>query len=291
VARTDIVLTVRYMPAPAAVGPRGIGRFIRYVQYRDVHADSRPVRDLDGLIRYVHHRDATSPPGRLFDATGPAGDEHRRALVRHVARSTQELQRGDRPGSTSSERAVYQFILSPRDATGLDLKRLARSAMSQLATDAGRAHMPPWIAGEHRNTAHPHVHIVLAARREQPSGDFRTLVINRPRLARMKEALRAEMTRQQGRHLALTRTAGPSCEAPSDLPSRINSSGHSLVETVAWAPLAHRRFRQQLQHNPAAKIAALAARTSRHHRQEAERLARTRGSVWDDDDRRARRLR
>jgi hypothetical protein len=291
VARTDIVLTVRYMPAHAAVGPRGIGRFVRYVQYRDVHADSRPVRDLDGLIRYVHHRDATSPRGRLFDATGPAGDEHRRALVRHVARSTEELQRGDRPGSTSSERAVYQFILSPRDATGLDLKRLARSAMSQLATDAGRAHMPPWIAGEHRNTAHPHVHIVLAARREQPSGDFRTLVINRPRLARMKEALRAEMIRQRGRHLALTRTAAPSCEGPSDLPSRTNSSGHSLVETVAWAPLAHKRFRQQWHRNPVAKIAALAARTSRHHRQEAERLARTRGSVWDDDDRRARRLR
>jgi hypothetical protein len=291
VARTDIVLTVRYMRAHAAVGPRGVGRFVRYVQYRDVHADTEPARDLDGLIRYVHHRDATAPRGQLFDAAGPAGDDQRRALVGYVARSTEELHRGDRPRSTSSERAVYQFILSPQDATGLDLKRLTRSAMSQLATDAGRADLPPWVAGEHRNTAHPHVHIILAARREQASGPFRTLVITRPRLARMKEALRAEMTRQRGRHLALTRTAGPSREVPSDSASRVNRSGHSLVETVAWAPLAHKRFRQQLHRNPVAKIAALAARTSRHHRQEVERLARTRGSIWDDDDRRVRRLR
>src|SRR2546428_3894847 len=147
VSRTDVVLTVRYASARAAGGPRGIGRFVRYVQYRDAHPDTEEVHDLDGLIRYVHHRDKTSPRGQLFDAAGPAGDEQRRDFVHYVARSTQELNRAVGPRSATSERAVYRLILSPRDAGGFDLKLLTRATMAQLAADGGRGDFPPWIAG------------------------------------------------------------------------------------------------------------------------------------------------
>jgi hypothetical protein len=277
VSRTDVVLTVRYASARAAGGPRGIGRFVRYVQYRDAHPDSEEVHDLDGLIRYVHHRDRTSPRGQLFDAAGPAGDEQRRDFVHYVARSTRELHRAAGPRSTTSERAVYRFILSPRDAGGLDLKRLTRAAMSQLAADGGRGGFPPWIAGEHRNTAHPHVHVILAARREQASGDFRTLVITKPRLARMKQALRLEMTRQQDHRLTLS------------VPSRRTGRPElSLLETVAWTPLAHKRFRVQIRHDATARVARLVARAARRHREEAERLARMRRNLWDSDEDRSR---
>lgn len=295
------MLTVRYMSARAAGGTRGIGRFIRYIQYRDVHPDSEPLRDLDGLIRYVHHRDPLSPSGQMFNAVGPASDDHRREFVQYVARSTERTPRVGRPRSTTSERAVYRFVLSPKDARGLDLKRLTRAAMTQLATDTGHAHLPPWIAGEHRNTAHPHVHVILAARREMRTGDFRTLLITRNRLIRMKEALRLEMTRQRERRLGLTMTALRSRDDLSDSPGHArrprpeirDSSGRSLpslVETIARTPSAHEPFRQQMRHRPSAMVVTLAARMSRHHRREAERLARRRHPVWDDVDRRVRRL-
>jgi hypothetical protein len=277
VARTDVVLTVRYASAHAAGGPRGIGRFVRYVQYRDAHPDREEVHDLDGLIRYVHHRDRASPRGQLFDAAGPAGDEQRRDFVDYVARSTHELHRAARPRSTTSERAVYQFILSPRDARGLDLKRLTRTAMSRLAADTGRGDFPPWIAGEHRNTAHAHVHVILAARREPASGDFRTLVITKPRLAHMKEALHLEMTRQRDHRLTLS--------VPSRHPGRPELS---LLETVAWTSLAHKPFGDQIQHHSAARVARLAAGAARRHRHEAERLARMRRELWDTDEDRSR---
>ena len=276
-ARTDVVLTVRYMSARAAGGPRGIGRFVRYVQYRDAHPDCEEVHDLDGLIRYVHHRDRTAPRGQLFDVAGPAGDEQRRDFVHHVARSTQELHRAAGPRSTTSERAVYRFILSPRDARGLDLKRLTRAAMTQLAADTGPGDFPPWIAGEHRNTAHAHVHVILAARREQASGAFRTLVITKPRLARMKQALHLEMTRQRDHRLTLS--------LPSRRPGRPELS---LLQTVAWTPLAYKRLRDQIRHDSAARLARLAAGAARRHRHEAERLARIRRNLWDTDEDRAR---
>src|SRR5207302_4436832 len=81
-------------------------------------------------------------------------------------------------------------------AQGLDLRRLTLAAMSQLEKDLG-TYLPPWLAAEHRNTAHPHVHVVLAARREVAPGEFRALMLTKPRLARMKEALAHEIERQR----------------------------------------------------------------------------------------------
>ena len=69
--------------------------------------------------------------------------------------------------------------------------------MSQLEQDTGHR-LPPWIAAEHRNTAHPHVHVILAARREEERGRFRELRISPRRLARMKESLTHELERQRG---------------------------------------------------------------------------------------------
>ena len=105
----------------------------------------------------------------------------------------------DRDGKkVDRQRAVYTMVLSPEDWRGLDLRRLARTAMAQLEKDAGVGGLGPWFAAEHRNTAHHHVHIVLAARREIAPGRFSTLVINRQRLQRMKDAIAREIDRQRG---------------------------------------------------------------------------------------------
>jgi hypothetical protein len=98
----------------------------------------------------------------------------------------------------------------------------------------------------------------------------------------MKQALHLEMTRQRDHRLTLS------------TPSRRRDRPElSLLETVAWTPLAHKRLRDQIHHDRGARIARLAARAARRHWQEAERLARMRCNLWDTDDdrRRTRRLR
>jgi hypothetical protein len=79
--------------------------------------------------------------------------------------------------------------------------------MKQLEEDSGAGGIGPWMAAEHRNTAHHHVHIVLAARRELTPGRFQTVLITRPRLQRMKEAIGNEIDRQRG--FALERDETP----------------------------------------------------------------------------------
>ena len=69
------------------------------------------------------------------------------------------------------------MIISPENARGVDLREVTRRTMAQLKHDCGR--LPPWIAAEHRNTDHPHVHVILAARHKEVSGRTRTLIINK----------------------------------------------------------------------------------------------------------------
>jgi hypothetical protein len=201
------VLTLKYTPVSIAGGVRkAVGGFLRYVQYRDQHFEPAADRGLDAYVRYVAHRDRTSPRGRIFGRDGACTDAERRQLVAFVARSVRGLeprwvigkdgQRQDR------QRAVYTFILSPEDWRGLDLRRLAQVAMRQLESAAGPAGIGPWFAAEHRNTAHHHVHIVLAARRETAPGRFSALLITRARLQQMKDAIALEIDRQRGREIA-----------------------------------------------------------------------------------------
>ena len=201
------VLTLKYTPVSVAGGVRkAVGGFLRYVQYRDQHLEPSPDPALDAYVRYMAHRDRTSSRGRIFGPHGACSDADRRSFVAFVARSVRGLEpqwviakdgkRQDR------QRAVYTFILSPEDWRGLDLRRLAYVGMRQLESDAGPAGIGPWFAAEHRNTAHHHVHIVLAARRETAPGRFTTLVITRARLLQMKQAIALEIERQRGREIA-----------------------------------------------------------------------------------------
>jgi hypothetical protein len=187
---TRAILTVKYTPASAKAG-RVVGGFLRYVQHRDHTPAPEREGGIGGLLRYVAHRDAAAPEGRLYRAQ-TVGSEARKDLVGHVRRSLADAQDRGRPG-----RAVYRFVISPEDARGLDLRQMARTVMSQLEQDTGHP-LPPWIAAEHRNTAHPHVHVILAARREEEPERFRELRISPRRLARMKETLTQELERQRG---------------------------------------------------------------------------------------------
>ena len=199
------ILAVAYTPVSGTCSAkRAVAGFLKYVQHRDQHPE--PKRAVDGLLKYVAHRDRSGSNARLFNRDGRVTDEHRRWLAAYVGRSVANLpqqrwQNAEGLG-TDRRRAAYRFVLSPENASGLDLAQLTRAAMTLLEMDAGG--IGPWLAAEHRNTAHPHVHIVLAARREIAPGHYRAVMLTRPRLQRMKDAIAREIERQRG--VALVRT-------------------------------------------------------------------------------------
>ncbi len=200
-----VILAVKYTPASApSVAQRAVGGFLRYVQYRDKHADpadAPPEPRVGGLLKYVAYRDQGAPEGRLFGPEGTVGDQQRREFGDFVARSLKgskpQVSCGASGGLIDRRRAVYRFVLSPEHAEGLDLRRLTRAAIGRLETDSGADGLR-WIAAEHRNTAHPHVHIVLAGMWQTAPDQYRSLVLNPRRLAAMKEELMLEIQRQRG---------------------------------------------------------------------------------------------
>jgi hypothetical protein len=225
------VLALRYTPVSVAGGVRkAVGGFLRYVQFRDQHAEPE-AGGLDAYVRYVAHRDRTSPGGRVFGPDQDHVEVDRRRLVNYVSRSTQGLApkwvQGPDGKLVDQQRAVYQLILSPEDWRGLDLRRLACAAMKQLEEDAGPGGIGPWFAAEHRNTAHHHVHIVLAARRELEPDKFQTLVITRSRLQRMKEAIGREIGRQRG--LELGRGENTPALRPARMVANLNVQSHAVL--------------------------------------------------------------
>ena len=269
------ILSLKYTAGDSASAVRkAVGGFLRYVQYRDHHQDQEQVKDVQGLLRYVAWRDVATPQGRLFDCDGSVGDEERRQLGAHIARSMANAKPGKAP-----IRACYRMVLSPEDARGVDLRRLARAAMAQLERDAGEGGIGPWIAAEHRNTAHPHVHIVLAARREVGPDRFRALLITKPRLARMKEAIALEMTRQRGEReqvqesqstlRAIAHGRPVRDERQRDVWDRAHHGSRARMRARTPRVPSHRRSQLQL----------LAARLAWHYRREAERLAQE--SAWE----------
>ncbi len=236
---TRSVLALRYTPISVAGGVRkAVGGFLRYIQFRDQHVESEG-HGLDAFVRYVAHRDRTSPQGRVFGEDGSRTDNDRRRLIDHVTRSTKGLEPKwviGRDGKLEDrQRAVYTFVFSPKDWRGLDLRRAARLGMKQLELDAGGG-IPPWFAAEHRNTDHHHVHIVLAARKEIGPGKFRTLVITRARLQLMKDVIKREVERQR----SLERAFG-SVGAGLDRLGAASLRYHRQMERELEAELARRQ--------------------------------------------------
>jgi len=261
------ILSVKYLAAPnAAAARRAVGGFVRYVQFRDHHND-----DADRTSRfvgYVGHRDQAMRRGELFDGLGHAGDLERKALVAHVRRSLQHVRPGMRP-----QRAVYRFVLSPADAQGLDLRELARATMRGLKADAGP--LPPWVAAVHRNTLHPHVHIVLAARREVTKDQFRTLLITKPRLARMKESLAFEMSRQ------LDRSQGRNRSGRLDIREMARVEGENVANPLRLGPALRPKpnHRSERLHQLSSRLRSAARRYQRQMERELEDEAR-RNREW-----------
>ena len=95
-------------------------------------------------------------PGKLFDA---AGDE---------------VEGRDFASRCEGDRHHFRFIVSPDDAGELgSLRSFTRELMNQASRDLGTP--LDWVAIDHWNTEHPHVHVLVRGRAD----DGRDLVISR----------------------------------------------------------------------------------------------------------------
>jgi hypothetical protein len=278
---------------------RAVGGFLRYIQHRDLHPATkvlRPTPDVAGLVKYVAYRDKASGRAELFGPQGSLGTKGRKDFVGFVTRSIE----GSEPQTFRTRagrlmdrrRAVSRFLISPESAQRLDLERLTRAAVSRLESDMGVSGLH-WIAAIHRNTAHHHVHLVLAGMRAAATGGYRRVDITKPRLAAMKEALGLEIERQRAEREPLPRIH----DRPS--PGAGSEAGSPAIATPVARPVLVQALRvlppariplasvgtqaTAYQRTPRASsllaLRAVARRYSRQMQRELEREARLRG--WE----------
>jgi hypothetical protein len=60
---------------------------------------------------------------------------------------------------TAGDQQLWKLIVSPEFGDRVDLARLTRELMKQMEKDLGTE--LEWVAAEHHNTEHPHVHVVI----------------------------------------------------------------------------------------------------------------------------------
>src|SRR5690606_17638238 len=173
-------------------------------------------------LRYVQ-RDGTSRDGergQLYSAT-----EDR-------ANGDAFLDRG------KDDRHQFRFIVSPEDSAELsDLTAYTRDFMKQVEADVGTK--LDWVAVNHYNTGHPHVHVVVNGR-DDTGGD---LVINGDYLANgLRERASELASLELGPVTEIEQTRKLSAEIDQDCFTRIDS---------AMTEEADARF-LDLRHDPAA---------------------------------------
>ncbi|RST86565.1 DUF3363 domain-containing protein [Aquibium carbonis] len=119
------------------------------------HARSAP---LTAHLNYLR-RDGVTRDGERAKMFGPETDD---ADVKDFAERCED------------DRHHFRFIVSPDDATEMsDLKTFTRDIMAQMEKDLGTR--LDWVAVDHWNTEHPHVHVILRGRAD----DGNDLVIAR----------------------------------------------------------------------------------------------------------------
>ena len=274
-----VIMAVKFTPAGTAGQVRkAVGGFLRYVQHRDLHPtqpDGRARPEVAGLLKYIAYRDCASTRADLFGPSGVLTSEDRKAFAAFTAnaleKSSPQLFRG-RNGELRDRRcAVYRFVISPEKANGLDLRRLTKAALGRLEQESGVGLR--WIAAIHRNTAHHHVHLVLAGMHQDSNGSYRRVDVTRQRLAAMKEALALEIEHQRAERVpskALSAApAATSADAAALFP--VAETPHRVrAVRVAEVARATAKYRQLRHHGSLTALRAVARRYQRRMERELE---------------------
>ena len=215
--------------AASLLAGRGLGR-----QARRVVVKARVVRKGAGRAPLGLHldylrREGVGPAqeaGRLFDAGSDAAAG------------------SDFAGRCEEDRHHFRFIVSPEDAEQMaDLRAFTRDLMAQAEHDLGTR--LDWVAADHWNTVHPHVHILV--RGKDASGE--DLVISRDyireglrgragRLVTLELGPRTELEQQR----ALERQVQADRWTPLDRHLRGRAASDGLVDLRASTDAGRRAF-------------------------------------------------
>jgi hypothetical protein len=283
-----VILALKFTPAgaPGQVR-RAVGGFLRYVQHRDLHSTQpgQPKPQVAGLLKYVAHRDRASARAELFGPSGTLDSSDRKAFAAFAAGALEgsrpQLYRGRNGEMQDRRRAVYRMVISPENAAGLDLRQLTAAAVSALERDCSDGLR--WIAAIHRNTAHHHVHLVLAGMRADGHGGFARVDITKARLAAMKTALGAEILRQRAerapsRELRQMTPRGPKSEVDGlsfgagAVPPRVRT--HAPRPVSPWLLMKRLTLRPTSHIGSVIALRAVARRYQRQMERELEQSQR-----------------
>jgi type IV secretory pathway VirD2 relaxase len=139
-------------------------------------------------------------PGQLFDAAGEDADG--RAFAERCA----------------DDRHHFRFIVSPDDASELEsLRGFTRELMEQASRDLGTR--LEWVAVDHWNTEHPHIHILVRGRADDGSD----LVISRDYIGTGLRARAGDLvTRELGLRSELEARRGLEAEVTAERWTRLD---------------------------------------------------------------------
>jgi type IV secretory pathway VirD2 relaxase len=193
-------------------------------------------------LRYIRGREEELEPalqktlGGLFGAEGALTNEAVEALAQRMA----------------ADRHHFRFIVSPEAGGELDLKRYTRELVSSMEQDLDTR--LEWVAGEHRDTDNPHVHLLIRGR-DARGGD---LVINREYISyglrarasdiatrHLGPRLALDIARERIRSLNVERVTGLDLEFASQAAKRVDGLIHPSVrrhEQTANAELRAQRL-------------------------------------------------
>lgn len=167
--------------------------------------------------RVVRHMAWSAPLGTHLDYLRRDGVTRDGEKARLFGSETEDADGRAFAERCGDDRHHFRFIVSPDDAPDMsDLRSFTRDLVGQMEKDLGTR--LDWVAVDHWNTAHPHVHLIVRGTRD----DGQDLVISRDYI---KEGMR-----DRARDL-ITRELGPR----TDL--HIRRSLEAQVEAERWTQL------------------------------------------------------
>jgi len=124
--------------------------------------------------RVVRHSARSAPLGTHLDYLRREGVTRDGEKARLFGPGTEDADGRAFAERCGDDRHHFRFIVSPDDAPEMsDLRSFTRDLVRQMETDLGTR--LDWVAVDHWNTAHPHVHLIVRGMRD----DGQDLVISR----------------------------------------------------------------------------------------------------------------
>ena len=167
--------------------------------------------------RVVRHSARTAPLAQHLNYLRREGVTRDGEKARLFGPETENADAGAFAGRCQDDRHHFRFIVSPDDALEMaDLKSFTRDLVEQMEKDLGTR--LDWVAVDHWNTEHPHVHLIVRGVRD----DSQDLVIARDYI---KEGMR-----DRARNL-ITQELGPRTDLD------IRRTLERQIETERWTQL------------------------------------------------------